>query len=232
MTLFDFLGAPQVQPFSVAGAVVLLLLLSELAGLLLAGTSLGAALDDWFGLHHDAAGHAHDAGAEHGGPLGEALSWLNFGRLPTLVVLILLFGSFACLGIGLQGLALKAGDALVSAWVMALPALIGAGLGSHWIGGRIAHLVPREESYAIRPDELVGRVARLTIGPVEGEVAGRALVTDANGNSHNVRVLAGAGGARFETGASVLLATRRDGLFLITAVPDGMLATSEREKTR
>ncbi len=233
MTLFDFLGDPAVQPFSVAAVVILLLLVVELGGLLLAGTSLGATLDNWFGLHHDAAadtaGLDNPADLDHGSSLGDALAWLNIGRLPTLVVIILLFGGFACFGIGLQGLALQAGGALVSPWVMALPALIGAGLTSHWLGGRIARLVPREESYAIRPDELIGSIARLSIGPVDQATAGRALVTDANGNRHNVRVLAGSAGQRFESGASVLLATRQDGLFLITAVPDGMSQPLKRE---
>lgn len=232
MSLFAFLGAAETQPFSVAGAVVLLLLLVELGGLLLGGSSAGAALDDWLGLDHDAAvGHegGHEGEAEAAGPLAGALSWLNFGRLPTLVALILLLGCFACVGLGLQGLALQFGGTLVSAWVMALPAAIGGGLAAHWLGGRLARLLPREESYAISPNALVGRIGRLTIGPVDGSNAGRAVVTDDNGNRHNVRVLAGPAEARFETGSAVLLATRQGEVFLVTAVPPGMLTSPPTE---
>lgn len=232
MSLFAFLGAAETQPFSVAGAIVLLLLLVELGGLLLGGTSAGAALDDWLGLDHDAGiGHesGHEGGAEAAGPVAGALAWLNFGRLPTLVALILLLGCFACVGLGLQGLALQIGGALVSAWVMALPAAIGGGLAAHWLGGGLARLLPREESYAISTDTLVGRVGHLTIGPVDRDTAGRAVVTDGNGNRHNVRVLAGPAEASFPVGSEVLLATRQGKLFLVTAVPPGMLTPPPSE---
>lgn len=218
MTLFDFLAAPSVQAFSIAGVVVLLLLLLEVLGLLLSA-SPGAALDDWLDL--DKGGP--DKGAIEGtGPLATGLAWLNFGRLPALAVLVLLFGGFAAVGLGLQGLALQVGGGLVSAWLLAVPALIGAGFAAHSLGGLFARVVPREESYAVTQDQLVGRIARLTIGPADGETPGRALVTDGAGNSHNVRVLSGVAGRRFEAGERVLLATRQDGLFLITAVPDSM----------
>lgn len=223
MTLFDFLAAPPVQPFSIAGAVVLLLLLLEIFGLLLSA-SPGAALDDWLDLDKGSLDKGGpDKGAVEGtGPLAAGLAWLNFGRLPALAVLVLLFGGFAAVGLGLQGLALHVGGGLVSAWLLAVPALIGAGFAAHSLGGLFARVVPREESYAVTQDQLIGRIARLTIGPADTDTPGRALVTDGAGNSHNVRVLSGVAGRRFEAGESVLLATRKDGLFLITAVPDSM----------
>ena len=107
---------------------------------------------------------------------------------------------------------------------MALPAAIGGGLLAHAAGGLVARIVPREESYAILPEQLVGRVARVEIGPVDETTPGRAAVTDGNGNRHNVRVLAHGAGARFENGTPVLLASRRAQIFLVTAVPSGLAA--------
>src|SRR5690606_34557297 len=99
-------------PFAVALLVTLGIGIIEIVGLF-SGLSASAAIDNALpdldvdapvDLHADMQADLHAEGphAVEPGPLSAMLSWLNFGRLPALVVLILLAGSFGVAGFALQ----------------------------------------------------------------------------------------------------------------------------------
>ncbi len=218
MGAFAFLVADGNTAFAVAGAVLLLLLVTELVGLL-TGLSPGGFLDE---LLPDSPGTGG-----HDGLLAASLAWLNAGRLPALVLLLLLLGGFASAGYLLQGLALGATGALADGWVMALPAAVLGGLAARYGGKLLARWLPGDQSAAIETESLIGSLARVTVGPATRDEPGRAVLHDHHGGLHNVRIRAARRGDSFPIGAEVLLAGIEEGLFAVMA-PPGALAEGQR----
>src|SRR3712207_8254908 len=85
---------PHYQPFAVAGLVILGLLVIE-AVTVLGGASLTHFMESVTG------------GKEPGesGFLGHGLDWINVGRVPLLVLVIVALASFAVMGFAIQGVA-------------------------------------------------------------------------------------------------------------------------------
>lgn len=157
---------PQLQPFTIAAAVMLALLAIQIVGAL-----AGHAFDDM------PVDHLLDDVTES--PLG----WLNVGRVPLLVLLILLLGLFASGGMLLQALA-----APVTGLLPAIPASVVTGafalFATRSASRLIGRILPREESYALDDEDLIGRIGTVTVGPLESHAVGKISVLDAFGNRH------------------------------------------------
>src|SRR3954462_5915857 len=99
----DLLLAPETKPFGIAALILCGLVAIELAGLVI-GISASSIVDKGFGGHADghAAGHAED----HDGWLGGILGWINPGRVPILIVMMLALGAFAATGYVVQSVAI------------------------------------------------------------------------------------------------------------------------------
>jgi len=111
------------------------------------------------------------------------LDWLNRGRVPLSVLLMLFLGLFSATGFAIQ--------ALASAIVAPLPALaaaaIGAGVALITTGEAsrvVGKILPREESYVAHADDMIGSMGVVTLGPLGGAHVGRVRISDANGNVH------------------------------------------------
>lgn len=227
MTTIDFLFVDQNGPFLVAMAVTLIIALLELLGLVL-GFGLSDLIDDLlpdFGpevevdldvdvdldadLDLDADVDAEAMDVTHTNIFGQALGWLNVGRVPFLVLLITFLTIFAVIG-------------LIPA-IIAGPGAAAAALPVTRQASRLlARIVPREETYAVSEGLFVGEIAKVTMGPVESANPGKAKVTDAHGNIHFLRVRSAKPGERFEPGSEVLL-VRHDGpVFEVIAAPDSL----------
>jgi hypothetical protein len=154
--------------------------------------------------------------------LGEALGWLNVGRVPLLILLLSFLGIFTAGGYGLQLLAHGAFGFLLPAVIAAPMALLAAIPPTRLTSRALARIMPREETYATGDDELIGRVAVVTLGTVTRRAPGKAKVTDQHGNIHFVRVRAAQRGKRFATGDPVLLVSHRRALFDAITPPDSL----------
>lgn len=216
----DFLVADQNVAFAVAAVVVLLILLLELVGLL-TGLSPGGFLDDLLPEAPD--------GPDHAGFLAQGLGWLNAGRLPGLILLLLLLGSFAASGYLLQGIAESATGALADGWVMVLPAAVAAGFATRGLGKLVRRLLPADANDAITLGSLVGRVAHVAIGPVTADTPGRATLHDGHGILHNLRVKSANRAASFAVGEDVLLAGYEDGIFTVVRPPSALAGSPSQE---
>lgn len=221
MTTIDFLFMDQNGPFLVAMAVTLMIAVLELLGLVL-GFGLSDLIDDLlpdFGpeveldldvdVDLDADVDAEAMDVTHTNIFGQALGWLNVGRVPFLVLLITFLTIFAVIG-------------LIPA-IIAGPGAAAAALPVTRQASRLlARIVPREETYAVSEGLFVGEIAKVTMGPVESANPGKAKVTDAHGNIHFLRVRSAKPGERFEPGSEVLL-VRHDGpVFEVIAAPDSL----------
>jgi hypothetical protein len=204
----ELLLAPETRPFAIATLILVGVIGVEMVGLLV-GLSASQWIDHATGTH----GHAHVDGV---------LDWLNAGRVPLLVLIMLALGAFAAAGFALQavahavGLPLPALAASVLAALGAVPAVRSASRA-------IARLVPRDETYAVDPAEFVGRTAEVTMGPLDDGLPGRVKLRDAYGNWHFPRARAAKGHAPMAVGSTVLLVEREGATFLAIPAPNDLL---------
>jgi membrane protein implicated in regulation of membrane protease activity len=152
-------------PFLIALFVLGGLVIFEVVGALLGFSSLAEPADA-------------DGDAE-----GSPIDWLNRGRVPLSVLLMLLAGLFSAAGFAIQAVA----SALAAPLPVLPAAAIAAGIAVTATGEAsriVGKLLPREESYVAHADDLIGRTGVVTLGPLGGEHVGRVRVSDAQGNVH------------------------------------------------
>ena len=171
--MWAFLFSPDNVPF--IAALVLMLLIGVVEALGLGG---GLAMVD--GID----GLDGDVNVE----TPSLLSWINVGRLPLLMlVVVFLFG------FGMTGLI---GQRLVAAilgqpgpWFLAAPLAFAVALPVTRVFGRgVARIMPRDETTAVSRDSLVGRVAVIVTGEAAQASAAQARVRDEHGQVHYVMV--------------------------------------------
>jgi Protein of unknown function (DUF1449) len=234
----SFLALPEFQPFSVAGLVVVGLLVIETASTLL-GTSASALLDTVFGLHgahfdlhHGAnphgAGSPSNSGIVHApdGPFATAFHWLNAGRVPLLVLMTAAIACFAVAGMVLQIFAMHLAEPLPVA-IAVLIAGAAAIPGTRWTSRLVSLLLPRDETYALGDEDLIGRVGIVTLGPVVAGAAARAKVQDKHGNWHFPRVSPSTAGDSIPEGARILFIERVGNQYAVIAAEGRLAAMPE-----
>jgi hypothetical protein len=211
----EILLSSNCQPFAVAGLVMTCLVLIEIVSLI-AGFSLSHVLDQ--GLEME-ANSGHHADPSDTGLLGGALGWVNAGRVPALVFIIIWLAAFAIAGFVIQTIAaaiwtlLPALPASLMAFFLATPA---TRLTTRWV----SFIIPRDETYVISDDDLVGRVAEVTLGPLDQGAAGRIKLQDIHGNWHFPLARAANDQASIPVGAQVLLVDRAGPTFLAILAPE------------
>ena len=214
----DLLLAPEARPFAIAALILIGLVGIELIGLL-----VGLSMSQWVDHSVDHADHADHGGDHEGdGHLMGALDWLNAGRVPLLILLMLALGAFAAIGFVVEAIAR-------AVW-MPLPALVASALALATAvpvvraGSRVvARIVPRDETYAVDPSDLVGRTAEVTMGPLDQGLPGRVKLRDAYGNWHFPRARAAAGQAPMGIGSTVLLVEWKGTAFLAIPAPSDLV---------
>ncbi|QQR35460.1 YqiJ family protein [Devosia oryziradicis] len=169
--------ASETAPFAVAIGVTLAIAAIELLGLLL-GTQPSAMVDSAL---PDLDTDIPDVEL---GPLSQSLSWLSFGRLPALVVLILLTASFGLCGFALQEALRQVLGFALDPWLASIPAAIGAVFVTRHVGLAIARIMPKEETEAVSTKAFVGRVATVFRGVAGPGAPAEAKLTDIHGKTH------------------------------------------------
>lgn len=211
--------APHVFPFTLAALVMVGLVLVEGASLLI-GHSLSGLVDGLLG-HDGGFGHAGletSADASNAFSPASWLSWLNVGRVPFLVLLIVALAVFAIAGFVLQA----AAGALVAplpAWVAGIVAVALTVPALRSSSRVLARVIPKDESYVITADDLIGTTAEVTLGPLDAGLPGQVRAVDRHGNTHFLRARAAPDAPSMARGDRVLLVDRADAVFL--AVPAG-----------
>ncbi|KQT56983.1 hypothetical protein ASG52_02585 [Methylobacterium sp. Leaf456] len=206
------LVGPGLFPFTLAALVMAGLVLVEVLSLL-AGQSASGALDGVIGHDDIMVGET----AEGLSPAA-LLSWINLGRVPFLILLILGLAIFALAGLILQGFAAALLAPLPA--LAAVPLAAGATLPALRLTTRtVARLIPRDESYAVTADDLVGATAEVTLGPLDQGLPGQVQARDRYGNVHFLRARAAADANPMATGTRVLLVDRVDAVFVAVPAP-------------
>jgi hypothetical protein len=213
--LTDILLAPDVRPFAVAAAIML-----ALGGIELLTTLVGFSLSQVVGKDIEADG---DSG------LGGLFLWINAGRLPLLVLIILALGVFSIAGFFLQGLAHGAGVSIPAS----ITAIAAAGFSLPVIrvtSRGIARIIPRDETYAVEEADFIGHVAEVSIGPLDQGLPGRVRLKDVFGNWHSLVARASPDSTPLPVGASVLLVDRDAKSFIAISAPADLIAQQRSDR--
>ena len=202
----DILLAPDVRPFAVAAAIMV-----ALGGLELLTTMIGLSISELIGHDVSLEAESHNA-------LSGLFLWINAGRLPLLILIILILGIFSIGGFLLQGLAHAAGTAIPVS-IAAVVAAAGSVPVIRTTSRGLARIIPRDESYAVNDSDFVGKVATVSVGPLDQGLPGRVRLKDVFGNWHTVSARASAESGALPVGASVLLVDRDAKGFIAIAAP-------------
>ncbi|MBR0940309.1 OB-fold-containig protein [Bradyrhizobium liaoningense] len=212
--LLEHVMSPEVRPFAIAAAMILIVGSIEVVSML-----VGASLSEMLGTNID-FGHPSDNGVIN------AISWINVGGVPLLIfLLLLLLGAVSITGFLIQDIArmvagpLPATLASVGAVAVSIPLVRAASRG-------IARVIPKDESYAVGLGDLVGRVGEVVIGPLDQGPPGRVSVADIHGNRHFVWAVAAPSSSPLPQGTMVLLVDR-DGTRFVAVKADDELKPSK-----
>lgn len=211
--MFEFLTADANMPFAIALTVMLGIALLEGVALLLgAGISgfidsilpeFDADLDVDLDYH---AGPGIDASEVPAvAPLSRFLGWLRIGKVPILILLVILLTAFGLVGLimqsmmhNLSGFYLPAWIASSAAFAVSLPMMRVTALG-------LEKIMPKDETSAVSEKSLVGRVATITLGTAEKDSPAEAKVTDQHGLTHYIMLEPDETGIKFVSGQDLLL---------------------------
>jgi len=150
----DILLAPDVRPFAISAAIMV-----ALGGIELLTMIVGFSISELIGKDFALETESHSA-------IGGLFLWINAGRLPLLILLILALGVFAIAGFLLQAVAHSVGTtvpvtfAALAAAALSLPAIRVTSRG-------IARIIPRDETYVVDEADFIGHVAEVSIGPLD-----------------------------------------------------------------
>lgn len=188
--MWGFLLSPDNVPF--VSALVLMLLIGAVEAL-----GLGGGLAAGEGIE----GLDGDVNVE----TPSLLSWINVGRLPLLMLVVVFLFSFGMTGlIGQRVVAAVIGQP--GPWFLATPLAFAVALPVTRVFGRgVARIMPRDETSAVSRDSLVGRVAVIVTGEAAHASAAQARVRDEHGQVHYVMVEPDNAADIFTQGSSVLL---------------------------
>ena len=184
----DFLLSEANWIFSASLVVMLGIGVLEMVALLVGG-SLSSMMDGVIGDGPDAGG----------------LAWLHVGRLPFLVILVVVLASFSLLGFALQGVvSVVIGQGLPALAASPL-ALLGALPITRAAGSALIRIMPHDESAAIATASFVGRTATLIAGEARAGKAAEARFQDEYGQTHYVMVEPNSTSPNLRAGERVLL---------------------------
>ena len=220
------LFASDALPFTLALGGILVILALELIGLLV-GASVSSLVDEALPDMDPGIDADFDAGPDVGpdvagaGSFAErALSWLSFGRVPALVLLILFL-----LGFGVSGLLLQALDAawlgdLFPAALVAVPAAAAGLLSMRLFGGALGRIVPKEETAAISREGFVGMTGTVAQGIARAGLPAQVRLTDRHGTTHYLLAEPDDPTETYATGTAVVVTEVHGARAKVIAYPD------------
>ena len=213
----DILLAPDVRPFAISAAIMV-----ALGGIELLTMIVGFSISELIGKDFALETESHSA-------IGGLFLWINAGRLPLLILMILALGVFAIAGFLLQAIAHSIGTAVpvtlaaLAAAAISLPAIRVTSRG-------IARIIPRDETYAVDEADFVGHVAEVSIGPLDQGLPGKVRLKDVFGNWHSVVARASPESTPLPVGASVLLVDRDARCFIAISAPADLITQQQTSR--
>lgn len=210
----EFLLARENIPFAVAVALLLILFVIELVGFLLGvsmsdlGGGVDADIPDIGGPDIPSDLPTADLNVE--GLVAKFLGWLNIGRVPLIILLVVFLAAFALAGYAVQAVVVGVGGFFLPWFVAVVPAFLLALPVTRTFGGFVARLMPKDETAAVDRESLVGLEAVIVLGVCRQGSPAQGKTRDRFGTTHYVMIEPDDAGEEFSAGQSVLL-VRNDG---------------------
>lgn len=197
----DFLFAGENVPFAIALALMLIIGLFEGVATLL-GLGVSSVLDN---LLPDIDIDVDIDTPDGGGALTKVLGWLQFGKVPALIMLVVLLTAFGTCGYLIQLTLHSLVGWMLPAIIAVIPATAAALPTTRVLGQMLSHVVIRDETEAVSRNSFVGRVAVITLGVARKGSPAEAKFRDQHGTTHYVMVEPDNADDEFTQGESVLL---------------------------
>ncbi len=204
-----FLLASQNIPFMVAITSVFIICMLEGAGALL-GAGFSDLLESLFpGLDMDIDG-PELVGVS---AIQKALGWINIGRMPLLIWLVIALTVFGLVGLLSQMFVFTLAGSMMPTLVGVCVATVISIPGVRLVTTQLASIMPKEETSAVSLDTLVGRVAKVTLGKATHHQPTRAKVTDKFNHCHYILLAPDVQSDSFERDDDILIVRREGALF-------------------
>lgn len=181
----EWLFVDGVAPFSLALLVMFGLGLIEIIGLVFGASMTAHFHHDLPDLHHHPDVHL-DVNAGHG--LASVLGWLQIGRAPLLILLVLFLLGFGLSGIILQQMWQQWFGSYLYGGIVAIPSTL-IGMYQMRIGGKLAQkYLPRDQTESVSTDSFIGQTVSITVGEARAGHPAEAKFKDQFGLTHYVMV--------------------------------------------
>lgn len=116
------------------------------------------------------------------------LDWLYLGRVPVLVWLIIFLTTYALFGFIVQTFYSQFTGSYFSIWIIAPASLFLCMPIVRLVAAIIAKILPRDETTAIRLEQLIGLTAEIFLGDAKMNYPAQAKVKDQHGLTHYILV--------------------------------------------
>ncbi|WP_173910254.1 YqiJ family protein [Acinetobacter sp. Marseille-Q1618] len=116
------------------------------------------------------------------------LDWLYLGRIPVLIWLIIFLTVYALFGFAMQAMYFSFTQQYLAIWIAAPASLFLCMPLVRIVAATIAKILPKDETTAIRSDELIGRTALIILGEARQNYPAQAKVLDQFGQTHYILV--------------------------------------------
>jgi hypothetical protein len=216
---------PQTQWFSVALLLMLGIGALEVLALLF-GQSMADALEQILPAP-DLSPHSEVAVGEDSS-LARLFSWLRYGEVPLLMLLVLWLCGFGLTGLLLQWGIFQISQTLLPGWLAVLLVLPATLPLLRLTGGWLAQLLPKDETTAVSHNDLLGRVAVITLGHARSGYSAEARVMDQHGYQHYIRVEPD-DQSELQQGSAVLLLSYAHGRYLGCLAPESLSPFEHKE---
>jgi hypothetical protein len=217
--MWEFVTATENLPFSVSLAVMLALAMLEGVGMLV-GAGLFSFIDN---LLPDIDIDADLPDVESPGVVSQVLGWFLIGKVPFVVVFIVLLTTFGIAGYIVQSSVQSLTGSLIPALLASPMAMLMALPATRLSVAGIARIMPRDETEAVSSDSFVGRVAVITTGNARAGYAAQARLRDEHGQTHYVMVEPDSAKEQLPQGSEVLLIKKQGVHFTAIINPNPVL---------
>ncbi|MCI5123616.1 MAG: DUF1449 family protein [Candidatus Electrothrix sp. AR5] len=206
--MLTFLAEPANLPFSVSLAVMIAFVLLEVISLSL-GAGLSGIIDALLPeLHLDA-----DLPDSSPSTFTQILSWFRIGKVPLLMLFLVALTTFGISGLLLQSLIRMITGNLLPPLIAVIPACFCAVPFIRVIGGLLNTYMPKDETWAVSEDSLIGKSAIILAGTASQGKPIQAKVRDEHQHTHYILVEPELPKEKFNAGETVIVSSKEGAIF-------------------
>ena len=137
--------------------------------------------------------------------LTKLLGWINFGKVPILIIFVCFLTAFGVVGYTLQYLAYSLTSNLWSQLIMVPAAFVISMPFVRIFTNIMQKIMPKDESSALSEESFVGQMATITLGIASKNSPAEGKVIDKHGQTHYFMIQPELDQEKFNQGETVLL---------------------------